>query len=140
MSQSQTLARWVAIVVALGASLLCFASPALARTTDHKTSISYGDSQLIDDGVSVEVAGSFVCTLGDTYTVEVEVTQHQRNQVVTGDAAETVLCVADVTNFDVAPFSASLPFDQHVAAVVITVTDIKTGVVRTAVFHKVLNT
>ena len=139
MSQSQTLAR-VAIVVTLGASLLCFASPALARTTDHKTSISYGDSQLIDDGVSVEVAGSFVCTLGDTYTVEVEVTQHQRNQVVTGDAAETLLCVADVTNFDVAPFSASLPFAQHVAAVVITVTDIKTGVVRTAVFHKVLNT
>lgn len=141
MTQSQAQARWVAVVVALGASLLCIASPALARTTDHKTSISYGDSQLIDDGVRVEVAGSFACTLGDTYTVEVEVSQHQRNQVVTGDASETdVLCEGDVTNFDVAPFSESLPFAQHIAAVVITVTDTKTGVVRAAVFHKVLNT
>jgi hypothetical protein len=141
MSGRQAVARSVAIVAAVAGSLLLLAAPALARTTDLKTGISYGDSQLIDDGVSIEVAGGFACTLGDTYTVQVAVTQHQRNHVVTGDATETdVLCVADVTTFDVAPFSDSIRFAQRIAAVGITVTDTETGVVRTAVFHKVLNT
>lgn len=140
MSERQAVARSVLIVAAIG-SVLLLTAPALARTVDHKTSISYGDSQLIDDGVSVEVAGAFACTLGDTYTVEVAVTQHQRNHVVTGDAIETdVMCEADVTNVDVAVFSDSVPFAQRVAAVAITVTDTETGVVRTAVFHKELNT
>jgi hypothetical protein len=135
-------ARWIAIMAAV-VTVLCTGFAAAAEASPaHDRSITYGDSQLIDDGASVEVAGSFTCVEGDTYTIDVAIRQRQRNQLSHGDGQQTsLLCEASIANFDVAVQLLDGPtFVQRIARLEVIVTDQDSGVVRTTVFHKKLNT